>query len=130
MGENSRGDTPTLSIAGSKEKKLPAGMKESNKQAYAIDAVGRYEPLFAKDILELSIVVIGKFQVVRFLDGDPFSIGFSNAPAAGALHVGKELILVEGEVQLKTVVEPRLNPKAAEIGFRHVSVHHLQMDAS
>jgi hypothetical protein len=130
MGEDPRGNAPALSIAGPKKKKMPSGIKASNKLPYTLDAVSRHEPLFPKDILELGIVVIGKFKVVCFFNKDPFPVCFPNTPTAGAFHFGKEFILVASKVNFKTAIEPVLNAKTAKIGFCRLSVHAFQMQTS
>jgi hypothetical protein len=74
MGGNPRGNTPTTPIASPKQKKLSCGMNMCDEPPYPLDTVGRHEPLLGKDILELSVVLIGEFEILRFLDIDSFPL--------------------------------------------------------
>src|SRR5580765_4635324 len=104
---------------------MSRGMHMCDELPYTFDAICGHQALLPKDILELSIVLICKFQIVRLLDEDPFSLSFSDTAAARARHIGKEFSLVTGQVNFESAINPVLNAEPAKIHRSQVPIHNL-----
>src|SRR5688500_6980336 len=87
MREYARRDCPSILISSPKQKKLPGRMHMGNQPPYAFDIVGRHQALFCKDILELSIILVGKIKTVCHVDNDTLILSFSNTTTASACHL-------------------------------------------
>jgi hypothetical protein len=125
MGKNSGSDALPLAIASSKQEKISGGMHVYEELPYTVDAIGGRQALLCKDILELSVVLIGKFQVVRLLDQDPLFLSLSDTATAGARHVGEEFIFVTGQINFESAIDSMLNTESAKVAHSQVPIHHL-----
>src|SRR5262245_38189624 len=109
---------------------MPRRMDMCNELAYTFDAICGYQALLRKNILELGVVLVCKFQIVRRFDEDLFFLRFSDTAATGARHVRKEFILVTRQINFKSPIEPMLNTEPPKIARSQIPIHHLEMNTS
>src|ERR1044071_1739839 len=109
---------------------MPGGKHMCNELPYTFDAICGHQTLLRKDFLELSVVIICKFKIVRFLDQDSIFLGFSDTSAAGTTHAGEEFVLITGQINFESTIHPILKIEPAQIPHSEVPIHHLVMNAS
>src|SRR5688572_20324310 len=105
-------------------------MHKGNELAYTLNVIGRDELLLCKDILELRIVLLGKFKTMCHLYNDASFLRFSDTTAARACHVGEEFILLSGQVNFEPTIHPAMQIEAIKITQTQVPIQNFEMDTA
>jgi hypothetical protein len=91
--ENPGGDTPAALITSPKQEKMLGWMHMTHKLTNPFKVIARHEVLLGKNILQLGIIFVCKFQIVRGLHDDAFFVSLANTSSTSARHPREELAL-------------------------------------